>query len=283
MSISDAVQQLWKLDSNRLRPDVDYKINVQHGKKPYWKEDKAPDPLFTWVHDSVWKRPTYRSFQALLNNYHAETGRAEIMNSQWKQEIDIFMSEILKTPVMQFCHRYCYLHQNQNVPPDVAGFSKLLFRIWFELYKRERGGPLDSSGFEHVFVGEIRNGNISGFHNWIRFALEERKGTNVLDYRGYIKPKSQTDAQADSNDHLLTVQFIWKGVSKEMSTLFVGVSPEFEFALYTLCFLCGSSSETNVIRLSTGTDVFEVEIVCHRIHGDRIGTTYPYVKSHYET
>lgn len=43
---------------------------------------------------------------------------------------------------------------------------------------------LDSSGFEHVFVGETKSGTeIVGFHNWIQFYLQEKNGT--LDYKGY--------------------------------------------------------------------------------------------------
>lgn len=43
---------------------------------------------------------------------------------------------------------------------------------------------LDSSGFEHVFVGETRSGSeIVGFHNWIQFYLQEKN--SHLDYKGY--------------------------------------------------------------------------------------------------
>lgn len=43
---------------------------------------------------------------------------------------------------------------------------------------------LDSSGFEHVFVGEMKTGTeIIGFHNWIQFYLQEK--THHLDYKGY--------------------------------------------------------------------------------------------------
>jgi poly(U)-specific endoribonuclease len=168
----------------------------------------------------------------------------------------------------------------QNVPDSSDGFLRLLYTTWLELYNRTRGGPKDSSGFEHVFCGEVREGKISGFHSWIRFYLEERKGVSVLDYRGYIKPKTPGNADTDSDDRVLTVQFVHRGATKEMGTMFVGTSPEFEIAVYTLCFLCGS--ENNPIRLNTGTDVFDLEIVCHRIHGNRVGSCYPYVKSHYE-
>ena len=43
----------------------------------------------------------------------------------------------------------------------------------------------DSSGFEHVFVGETRgDSEVIGFHNWIQFYLQERAG--YVDYQGYI-------------------------------------------------------------------------------------------------
>jgi poly(U)-specific endoribonuclease len=109
----------------------------------------------------------------------------------------------------------------------LAGIQ-LLFQIWFDLYRRDYGGRLDSCGFEHVFVGEVRGGEISGFHNWIRFYLEEKKGT--VNYRGYIKPKSETESEADSNDHVLTLQFSWNLVLKQLGTMFIGVSPEWEMA-----------------------------------------------------
>jgi hypothetical protein len=38
---------------------------------------------------------------------------------------------------------------------------------------------------------------------------------------------------------VLSVQFDWKGQRKPVTTLLVGTSPEFELALYTLCFVAG--------------------------------------------
>ena len=58
MSLAEALQTLWDLDLNRLTPGEDYQINVQEGKKAYWKEDKAEDPLFTFVDNSAFRRPT---------------------------------------------------------------------------------------------------------------------------------------------------------------------------------------------------------------------------------
>ena len=51
--------------------------------------------------------------------------------------------------------------------------------------QRRRKVENDSSGFEHVFVGEEKDGVIVGLHNWIQIYLEEKKGN--LNYMGYIK------------------------------------------------------------------------------------------------
>jgi len=283
MSLSDAVQRLWDLDDNRLKPDDDYVLNVQKGKKPYWKDDAAKDELFVSVKREIWKKPTYKAFSALLDNYIAETGEAEQVTNVEQKEIRTFLEEVMDTKPMKFCHKYCRAKDPDKVPEDIGEFKKLLHKIWFELYRRERGGRLDSSGFEHVFIGEVKEGDdgekdVTGFHNWIQLYKEEKKGR--LDYRGYIKPRSNSEAMANSDDHLLTIQFQWQGIEKFMSTSFIGTSPEFELALYTMCFLVGS--EDNDVDLSTGTDTFHLSIKCYHMAYDKIGTTYPEINKHYE-
>ncbi len=39
-------------------------------------------------------------------------------------------------------------------------------QMWFSYYRRD--GQNDSSGFEHVFVGESKGDAITGFHNWVQ-------------------------------------------------------------------------------------------------------------------
>jgi len=277
VSLNDAVQELWNLDVNRLTPDADYSINVQDGKKPYWKEDKAEDPLFTSVDRRALRRPTYRTFVALLDNYKAETGEAERVTNTERKEISDFLNAIMQTAPMQFCHQYLQKKIPDKVSSSQTEFKKLLHKIWFELYRRG-GRAKDSSGFEHVFVGEVKNGKISGFHNWVQLYLEELKGD--LDYRGYIKPRGRSEAQTDSNDHVLTLQFSWKGVEKSVGTSFIGVSPEFEMALYSMCFLFGE--EDNQVYLNTGTDEFELNIKCYTYNRDKIGTAFPEATAHYD-
>ena len=121
MSLSDAVQHLWELDVNRLDPEEDYTINVGKGKKPFWKEDKADDPLFSYVDPKCFKRPTYSAFIALLDNYSAETGIEEVVTDAERREVWNFLNCIMETKPMQFCHKYCHARDPDKVPGDRRG------------------------------------------------------------------------------------------------------------------------------------------------------------------
>lgn len=125
MSISDAIQECWKRDTNRLRPDVDYKINVQKGKTPYWPEDKAADPLFSKVDRSVWKRPTYSKFVALLDNYKSRNGKEEPLGETEFAKINAFLDAVMQTGPMKFCHAFCHAKQPENISTDPKAFQKV--------------------------------------------------------------------------------------------------------------------------------------------------------------
>lgn len=130
-------------------------------------------------------------------------------------------------------------------------------------------------------ASQVKNGQVSGFHNWVQFYLEERRGK--VDYRGYIKPRSrESTAATDDDDHVLTLQFSWNGVEKFVGTSFIGVSPEFELALYTLAFLKGE--EENFITLDTGNgEAFDLKVKCHKYDGGcKVGSCYVEALAHYE-
>ncbi|MCJ8740496.1 hypothetical protein PDJAM_G00059790 [Pangasius djambal] len=150
---------------------------------------------------------------------------------------------------------------------DMSEFKEQLHRIWFELYARRGSSRPDSSGFEHVFVGETRGGHtVIGFHNWIQLYLQEKLGH--IDYKGYsVKANSP---EPDEKKHILALQFSWKNGIKPKGSIFVGVSPEFEFALYTLCFITSPNE-----RVRVSFSLYDVEIVCHHYNQKHIGTTYP--------
>ncbi len=178
-TFQEAFQTLWDLD-DRLTTNKDYKIDVQSSKKPYRKGvDAANDPLFTYVKPQVLRnRPTFTTFISLLNNYSAHTGEKEDVTEEELQENRAFLNEVMKTAPMKYCHQYCVAkgitYRGNEISDSESQFKQVLNSLWFDMYSRS-GGMKDSSGFEHVFVGEVKEEKVSGFHNWIQFYLEEKR------------------------------------------------------------------------------------------------------------
>ncbi|KAF3448206.1 hypothetical protein FNV43_RR08919 [Rhamnella rubrinervis] len=260
-----ACRKLWELDTNRLVPGKDYEIDCGEGKKVFQTEDVAQGSLFRWLNEDIFRRPTFSRFCSLLDNYNPNAGSKEVVTSEEKQEQVAFIEEISRTAPIKYLHKY--LSSKGILSENFQDFKRVMTNLWFDLYGRG-GTSNSSSAFEHVFVGEVKQHGeqeVSGFHNWLQFYLEEAKGR--VDYQGYIFPRRRGETP-DSETQLLTLQFEWNGVLKSVSSTLVGVSPEFEIALYTLCFYAGG--EDNHIQLGP----YSVNIKCYRF-GDRIGTVFP--------
>ncbi|KAL0035864.1 hypothetical protein WJX77_005701 [Trebouxia sp. C0004] len=270
-SLSAACQQLWQFDANRLQPGQHYDLNPQKGKKSYMERDVAPGPLFVHVNWAAFQQhSTYALFFALLDNYHAQVGEAEHLTAAQNLEVQQFLDGVVQTQCMQYVHQI--LVDQQLADRDVSSFKQQLYQMWFRSYTREVRD--DSSGFEHVFVGEARGGKILGLHNWIQFSKQEQQGK--LDYKGYIFPRVHSlggqQEEVDAHERMLSVQFSWNGQLKDVSSMFIGTSPEFELALYTLCFLAGQ--EENMVQVGD----YEVKIKVYKIkskYGDKVGSAYP--------
>ncbi len=82
-------------------------------------------------------RPTYKAFIALLDNYTAQTGVAEVLTVVEREEISIFLNAILDTPVMQYCHKY--LVAKKLAPKGRNEFINMLNLLWFGLYRSSNG------------------------------------------------------------------------------------------------------------------------------------------------
>lgn len=266
------LNELWKLDVNRMKPGKDYKINLQ-GKAGFVAEgsnnarDSARAPLFSYVNENKLKSiDTYAHFINLLDNYEMSTGVTEHVTKEELQENHLFLDAILKTEVMKCAHRY--LVRKGLAQSDPAQFKSQLYDIWFKLYRRNKNGGEDSCGFEHVFVGETKHGKeIMGLHNWVQFYHQEKH--SHVDYKGY-KARNNKDTP-DEDDHVLNLQFSWNDLVKPVGSCFIGVSPEFEVALFTIVFFL---SNERVTKVTVKVDEYLLEIVVYRF-GRSIGTSYP--------
>uniref|UniRef100_A0A3Q2QC33 Uridylate-specific endoribonuclease n=1 Tax=Fundulus heteroclitus TaxID=8078 RepID=A0A3Q2QC33_FUNHE len=270
--LTEVLNQLWHLDTNRLKPGTDYRISPQ-GKAGYVApgsnkaRDRAHAPLFAYVNEEkLHNIETFAHFIKLLDNYETSTGVSEMATSEELQENRLFIDAIMETEVMKCAHKY--LVKKGQSPADPGQFKRQLYDIWFRLYHRDKTGGEDSCGFEHVFVGETKHGHeIIGLHNWVQFYLQEKHGH--VDYKGY-KARKNKDSP-DEDDHVLNLQFSWKGLVKPIGGSFIGVSLEFEVALFTIIFLMSTEKMTSVV---VKVDEYVLELVVYR-HGRSIGTSYP--------
>merc|ERR1719483_1646035 len=106
---------------------------------------------------------------------------------------------------------------------------------WIQFYLQEKAGNIDYHGY---FRGE----DMIGMHNWIQFYLQEKAGN--IDYHGYFRKSTEKD---DENLRLLAIQFDWKDIKgKPYCSCFVGSSPEFEIAAYTISLLLDRDGKADV-------------------------------------
>uniref|UniRef100_A0A8C5L3T3 Uridylate-specific endoribonuclease n=1 Tax=Jaculus jaculus TaxID=51337 RepID=A0A8C5L3T3_JACJA len=171
-------EKIYSVDSNKAQKK-DIILNSQNRISPAEagdQVDRCPEPLFTYVNEQLFSKPTYAAFINLLNNYQRATGHGEHFSAQQLAEQGVFLREVMKTAVMRELYGFLY-HQHRY--SSEQEFVDDLKNMWFGLYSRGNG-ERDSSGFEHVFSGEVKKGKVAGFHNWIRFYLQEKEG--LVDY-----------------------------------------------------------------------------------------------------
>ncbi|KAL6457964.1 hypothetical protein MHYP_G00331940 [Metynnis hypsauchen] len=226
-SVSEA---LYSLDSNKASAS-EVTINPQTlipSSETSAKNDLSPLPLFKKVNEaSLFSKPTYKAFIALLDNYERQTGVSESVNSVEVQEQEKFLTETMKNTNLGK-ELYSFLN-SKGYYSSWNEFLEDLKMMWFGLYSRS-SGKMDSSGFEHIFSGEIKDGKVSGFHNWVRFYLLEKQG--LLNYYSH-----SFDGPWLSYPDVLGMQFMWDGYYKQIGSAIIGSSPEFDLAVYSLCYI----------------------------------------------
>nr|XP_054772090.1 uridylate-specific endoribonuclease-like [Lytechinus pictus] len=238
--------------TSKKRKDSQVKERARLG----WKYESFKH-LFSNVLPAALYGQTITPFRALLNNYERSAGVPERNTITKQREISEFLEAIFSTDVIQTT--YNLLH-NKGHFASQAEFKDFLNATWFGLYSRS-GGVLDSSAFEHTFVGEMKNGAVTGFHNWIQFCLQERAGN--LNYYGYTREKQPNQ---------LLLQFNWLGQVKTRSSIMHGVSPEFELALFTTCYI---AQPNNLCRFTINDRNAAIRTWKHE--GDKLGAAYFYV------
>lgn len=271
-------EELWNLDqsnngssvsapdSNRgwVNKDADILLDEQY-EAAGRNKDRAPNPLFYSVNQTKLEGKTYKSFIELLNNYIVDPKKQEepignyseedierknfldsIVETRVVERVLEFINENLKKEVIEKVLKFIDRPINSKLEKD--DFRKYIEKVWFEIYTNYyKGKPQPNcSGFEHVFVGEGKskdNSGIGGYHNWIKFYLDEK--VKRVDFTGYNY--GNLGRQGRENPYVSTIQMTWtpKDIyGKEMGRkfkdkggFFVGISPECQIVMGTLLIL----------------------------------------------
>lgn len=265
--MSDIYEQIWNSDENGFsvslrdgdsweNPDADILLDVQVAASGRRNMDLATHPLFHQVREEKLELPTYAAFIKLLDNYVTHFREEEILTFEEEKEIQEFLQVILSTKPIRLAREYINDQLGEHYSEEQ--FRAKLQRIWFELYTNYYKDKATHfcSGFEHVFVGEAKFnanfrsqrdraanlGEISGYHSWIKFYLDEKlRDVNFLghkyDLRGRKDPK---------NPNIVTLQMIWDltdmhgnvvaQLFKKKGGFFVGPSPECEMAMGAVAY-----------------------------------------------
>lgn len=227
-------QQLWNVDVNRLHRGVEFDILPQINVSQRSNEDKAGNRLIYYLKwELMRRRPTFRTFTDLLSSFKPspEGSSSQVRDlMQARDNIQNFLTEVLKTRV--FNELFWFLVRNKYIPPNKAKFGQGIFDIWFN---GKNTSQRSLSAFQKVFVGEtVFNPRKISFRNWIQFYSLELKIS--LNYYGYVRFWK-------NDPMIISPMFSWRRGTAVSDNIFVGTSPEFELALYTLCFYLNPDTE----------------------------------------
>lgn len=226
--------------------------------------DQAPNRLFENVDPNVYRgKSTYEAFIALMDNYDEETGHVEDETAVEKREVDAFLDTVMNTSVWRTLYQFL-VNKRHAFATDLNTFRSWIRQLWFVGYSRARG-VADSSGFEHVFMGETKNGEVLGLHNWFRFYMLEQNVNEQFDYKGFLVKRHKIMA---------AVKFSWRNKLKSSGSFVIGSSPEYDMAIYTFCFLSRRGRRTCNIEL----DGCPMSITSYELVQQNkvfIGTIYP--------
>ncbi|KAH8245137.1 hypothetical protein KR032_005329, partial [Drosophila birchii] len=258
--IRQLTEQLYAKETNSQIGNI--QVNVQGRTRSIDSADEAPNPLLH-VDSKALESPTIAKMRLLFNNYEHDTLVNEHVTPNERKEENDFLDAVMATPVMRQAMQF--LQQKGLVSPDPKTHRDLVKELWFTQYSRGQG-KIGSSGFEHVFVHEVKDGTIIGFHNWVYIGDEEQGGR--FDYKGYMK-----EQDIGTKGKILKIRFSHQGLNKPVNTVFVGTSPELELALYTVCF---QLRPDRTCPVSLGNSKFGIITYSWRYRGKNlIGSAYP--------
>jgi poly(U)-specific endoribonuclease len=198
--------------------------------------------LIREVHIPKKKKASYDRVATLFNNYELDQTKEDDIAPEEAEEVQDFIQRIYKTPPLQIARDYIEDRQGGEMDDDV--WWNIIQRCWFEQF--DDGVNRDLSGFEHVVVGEQKQGKVQGYHFWYKYFLDEnfvfgdvRK--DLIQFLGFKGSKK------DSTPEVATISYVWEAfdyrtgktrkLTKPTGGFWIGPSIEGLLALGTVRFV----------------------------------------------
>ncbi|MEM7024138.1 MAG: hypothetical protein AAF637_16340 [Pseudomonadota bacterium] len=255
-------QQIWDADqSERGIPAIlvdqrgDPEVGFVRVDEP--AEVDSGHQLFAEVVIPEHKRLTYDLCRELFDNYRLNQTEAEDMTRLEARETLALLDAITDSAPMQVA--CAHLADTAGLRCSRDAWQEVLFNIWFRPF--DLGRNRDLTGFEHVVVGERKGDQVSGYHFWYKYYLDDLgalTGEDAIDWRGtrYDGPRRRDgalNALGRTVPEIATLAYDWDALDPEtgyralleqnIGGFWIGCSVEGLMALGTLRFFAPGSSE----------------------------------------
>ena len=194
------------------------------------------------------KKESYTRVAKLFNNYTLDQTKPEINKPDETREVQEFIEATYKSPPMKVARDYVSQQYQQRGVKDHDltdnEWWAILERVWFEQF--DNGVNQDLSGFEHVLVGEQKQGKVQGYHFWYKYFLDENfvfegKMSDSIDFLSW------RGNSGDQTPDVVTLSYTWRAfdyekkkfrpLTKPIGGFWVGPSAEGLIAIGTVRFL----------------------------------------------
>ncbi|KAK2155015.1 hypothetical protein LSH36_251g03121 [Paralvinella palmiformis] len=185
----------------------------------------GPGSFFTYVDETRLQSHTYGPHVDLLDNYITVTGTEDPCDLSCEGERSDYLDLLTATDAMNLAREFLGARNSSLLDPVV--WKNYLYNLWFSPYTRT-GGTMDSSGFEHVFLGEIDDNSAKGYHGWVKAYKDEQTG--AFEYLG-------NDDLCQPDTPKFSMNYVVDGTSYHKSTtsMMIKAPPEVELAFFTIC------------------------------------------------
>lgn len=191
------------------------------------------------------KQNSYDLAAILFNNYTLDQTKPESNFPEEEIEVQEFLDTVHKSAPMQVARDFVSAQSGEDVSEDQ--WWAILQRVWFEQF--DDGRNQDLSGFEHVVVGEQKQGKVQGYHFWYKYYMDEhfRRDDATDTETDLIKFLEWKNSPTDGSPEVVTLSYQWRAfdykaqafrnLTKPIGGFWVGPSIEGLLALGTVRFL----------------------------------------------